>query len=93
MRIVKDVLDEKLAMAWQRSRPALPNHAALPLTELIQRCKPKTPLEKTLDPMDRNLELLTEYTKWLDQWSVFAFEDTAVRTDALKQALKKLSGK
>ncbi len=43
--------------------------------------------------MDRNLELLTEYTKWLDQWSVFAFEDTAVRTDALKQALKKLSGK
>jgi hypothetical protein len=93
VRIIKDVLDEKLAMEWCRSRPVLPDHASLPYTELIQRCKPNTPLEKTRGSIDRNLGLLTEYTKWLDHWSSFAFKDPAVRNGALKQALKRLEGK
>jgi hypothetical protein len=93
VQIIEHVLDEKLAMQWRRSRPVLPDHASLPLTELIQRCEPNTPLEETRDPIDRNLKLLTEYTKWLDHRSSFAFEDPAVRDSALKQAHKRLSGK
>ncbi len=86
LRIIKDVLDEKLAMVWSRSRPVLPDHASLPLMELIQRCKPMTPL-------NNNLASLTEYTKWLDRWSFLAIKDPAVRDGALKQAIKRLLGK
>jgi hypothetical protein len=93
VRIIKDVLDEKLAMEWCRSRVALPDHAALPVTELIQRYKPKRQLDRNRNSIDQNLTLLTEYAKWLDRWSFFAFKNPAVRDGALKQALRRLKGK
>lgn len=91
VQIIEDVLNERFAV--HRSRPALPGHAALPLTELIQRYKPNTRLHKNLDSTDRRLEMLNEYTEWLDRWSFFAFKDSAIRDGALEQALKRLTGK
>ncbi len=86
VRVIKDVLNEFARRKSDGSLPALPNLAALPITELIQRFQPNTPL-------DNSLASLTEYAKWLFRWAFFAIKDPVVRDDALKQALKRLSGK
>jgi hypothetical protein len=81
-RIIEEVRHEFDLREMDCSLPALPDHAALSLKELIQRSKPKRPL-------DGNAALVSWYAEWLCRWSFFAYEDPDVRDSALEQALER----
>jgi hypothetical protein len=86
IRIITDVCREFKIREENHSLPPLTKHASLPLNVLIQRSKPKRPI-------DAGEAALSWYAEWLCRWSFYAFEDAAVRDSALKQALERLSGK
>lgn len=86
IRIIKEVCLEFKIRKENHSLPPLTKHASLPLNVLIQRSKPKRPI-------DVEEAALSWYAEWLCRWSFFAFEDSAIRDSALKQAIKRLSGK
>jgi hypothetical protein len=86
IRIVKDVCREFKIREENHSLPPLTKHASLPLNVLIQRSKPKRPI-------DAGVAALSWYAEWLCRWSFYALEDPIVRDSALKQTLKRLSEK
>jgi transposase len=81
-RIIEEVRNEFDLRERDGSLPTLPDHAALSLNELIRRSKPKRPL-------DDNAASVSWYAEWLCRWSFFAYEDPAVRDNALEQALER----
>ena len=81
-RIIEEVRHEFALREMDGSLPAYPERAAPALKELIQRSKPKRPL-------DDNAASVSWYADWLFRWSFFAYKDPAVRDSALEQALER----